>query len=144
MPKVDANTQFLFIDPAGGTDYSSLVCLTSFKFPRKVNVINADSMCGPDKRPGQLDFGDITFDGQTFLIPDTGKISSVDLDALLVNKTTIGWKIAPAVTTPGSESWYGSGFISGLDNNYSLDKVGEFSGSLGVYGVPVHVIEPIS
>lgn len=142
--KVEASTVFLFIDPAGGTDYSSLVCLTNFKFPRKINMINADTMCGPDKKAGTLDIGDITFDGQTFINPSTGEISSVNLHNLLINKTTIGWKIAPAVILPGSETFYGTGVVSGLDNDYSFDKVGSFSGSIGVYGVPVQTIEPIS
>lgn len=142
--KVKASTVFLFVDPAGGTDYNTLVCLTNFKFPKKLSVINADSMCGPDKSPGQLDLGDITFDGQTFIDPATGEISGVNLNTLLINKTTIGWKIAPAVLLPGSESWFGTGFVSGLDDDYSFDKVATFSGSIGIFGTPVQTIEPVS
>lgn len=141
--KVTSATVFLFIDPAGGTSYKTLVCLIGFKFDRKTNIIDAGSMCGPDKSPGAQDV-DITFDGQQMTSPDTGNISNVDLHALWVAKTTIGWKISPAVPNPGSESFHGTGFISGLSSDYAWDKNSTFSGGIGVFGTPVQVITPIS
>lgn len=133
--KVQGGTMLLFIDPAGGTAYSTVVCLTSVGKSDSVNVIDAASACGPDKSPGVLDLS-YTFEGQHLQDPASGKISGTDLRILLRNKTTIGWKIEPVSPTTGDEIESGTGFLSELSSTYAFDSVGTFSGSLQPIGTP--------
>lgn len=138
--KIEAGTMLLHIDPLGGTDYDTVVCLTSVDDNNSLNVIDATTFCGPDKQPGQLDFS-IDFEGQHLLDPNTGKISGASLYDLLINKTTIGWKISPAIPAEGDIIKTGTGFISDLSNSYTLDNPGVFSASIGVQGTPTQTIQ---
>ena len=138
--KVQGGTMLLFIDPAGGTAYDTVVCLTSVGKSDSVNVIDAASACGPDKSPGVLDLS-YTFEGQHLQDPTTDKISGTNLRQLLRSKTTIGWKIAPASPVIGDEIETGTGFISELSSTYAFDSVGTFSGTLQAYGTPTLTIE---
>ena len=138
--KVQGGTMLLFIDPAGGTAYDTVVCLTSVGKSDSVNVIDAASACGPDKSPGVLDLS-YTFEGQHLQDPTTDKISGTNLRQLLRAKTTIGWKIAPASPVIGDEIETGTGFISELSSTYAFDSVGTFSGTLQAYGTPTSTIE---
>lgn len=138
--KVQGGTMLLFIDPAGGTAYDTVVCLTSVGKSDSVNVIDAASACGPDKSPGVLDLS-YTFEGQHLQDPSSDKISGTNLRQLLRNKTTIGWKIAPASPVIGDEIETGTGFISELSSTYAFDSVGTFSGTLQAYGTPTLTIE---
>jgi hypothetical protein len=133
--KVQGGTMLLFIDPAGGTDYDTVVCLTSVGKSDSVNVIDAASACGPDKSPGVLDLS-YTFEGQHLQDPASGKISGTDLRILLRGKTTIGWKIEPVTPVAGDEIESGTGFLSELSSTYAFDSVGTFSGSLQPIGTP--------
>ena len=130
----------LFIDPAGGTAYDTVVCLTSVGKSDSVNVIDAASACGPDKSPGMLDLS-YTFEGQHLQDPDSGKISGTDLRVLLRSKTTIGWKIAPVSVVGGDEIESGTGFFSELSSTYSFDSIGTFSGTLQPIGTPTLTID---
>lgn len=138
--KVQGGTMLLFIDPAGGTDYDTVVCLTSVGKSDSVNVIDAASACGPDKSPGVLDLS-YTFEGQHLQDPASGKVSGTNLRQLLRAKTTIGWKIAPASPVIGDEIEVGTGFISELSSTYAFDSMGTFSGTLQAYGTPTLTIE---
>ena len=138
--KVKGGTMLLFIDPAGGTAYDTVVCLTSVGKSDSVNVIDAASACGPDKSPGVLDLS-YTFEGQHLQDPTSDKISGSNLRQLLRSKTTIGWKIAPASPAIGDEIETGTGFISELSSTYAFDSVGTFSGTLQAYGTPTLTIE---
>lgn len=133
--KVKGGTMLLFIDPAGGTAYSTVVCLTSVGKSDSVNVIDAASACGPDKSPGVLDLS-YTFEGQHLQDPSSGKVSGTDLRILLRNKTTIGWKIEPVTPDDGDEIESGTGFLSELSSTYAFDSVGTFSGTLQPIGTP--------
>jgi hypothetical protein len=138
--KVQGSTMLLFIDPAGGTAYDTVVCLTSVGKSDSVNVIDAASACGPDKSPGMLDLS-YTFEGQHLQDPDSGKISGTDLRVLLRSKTTIGWKIAPVSVVGGDEIESGTGFFSELSSTYSFDSIGTFSGTLQPIGTPTLTID---
>lgn len=133
--KVSGGTMLLFIDPAGGTDYDTVVCLTTVGKTNTVNVIDASSACGPDKSPGTLEIG-YTFEGQHLQDPATGKISGTSLLQLLRAKTTVGWKIAPESPVVGDEIEEGTGYLSELSSTYGYDAVGTFSGGLQPYGTP--------
>lgn len=133
--KVQGGDMLLFIDPTGGDDYSTVVCLTSVGVSDSVGVIDASSACGPDKSPGSLDIS-ISFEGQHLQDPDSLHISGTDLRLLLRSETTIGWKIAPLVPVDGDEIQYGTGYFSELSSTYAFDSVGTFTGTIQPYGTP--------
>lgn len=138
--KVSGGTMLLFIDPAGGTDYDTVVCLTSVGKSNTVNVIDASSACGPDKSPGTIEIS-YSFEGQHLQDPNTGKISGTSLLQLLRDKTTIGWKIAPETPVTGDEIETGTGYLSELSSTYGYDAVGTFTGALQPYGEPVLTVQ---
>lgn len=138
--KVSGGTMLLFIDPAGGTDYDTVVCLTSVGKSNTVNVIDASSACGPDKSPGTIEIS-YSFEGQHLQDPATGKISGTSLLQLLRNKTTIGWKIAPETPVTGDEIEEGTGYLSELSSTYGYDAVGTFTGALQPYGEPTITVQ---
>ena len=125
----------LFIDPAGGTDYSMVVCLTSVGVSDSVSVVDASSACGPDKSPGTLEIS-YSFEGQHLQDPTTGQISGTDLRILLRSETTIGWKLSPETPVDGDEIHTGTGYLSELSSTYAFDSVGVFTGTLQTYGTP--------
>lgn len=133
--KVQGGTMLLFIDPLGGTDYDTVVCLLSVGKEDAVAEIDAASACGPDSSPGQLTLS-YTFEGQHLQDPATGKISGTSLRTLLRNKTTVGFKIAPETPIIGDEIEVGTAYFSALSSNYGLDSVGTFSGTLKPFGTP--------
>ncbi len=138
--KVAGGTMLLFIDPAGGTDYDTVVCLTSVSKSASVSVVDASSACGPDKSPGtiELSYG---FEGQHLQDPATGKISGTSLRQLLMAKTTVGWMIAPESPVTGDEIEEGTGYLSELSSTYAFDSVGTFTGTIQPYGTPTITIQ---
>lgn len=133
--KVAGGTMLLFIDPAGGTSYDTVVCLTSVSKSDSVSVVDASSACGPDKSPGTLELS-YSFEGQHLQDPDSGKVSGTSLRQLLRGKTTIGWKIAPETPVTGDEIESGTGFLSELSSTYAFDSVGTFTGTIQPFGDP--------
>ena len=138
--KVAGGTMLLFIDPAGGTDYDTVVCLTSVSKSATVSVVDASSACGPDKSPGTVELSN-GFEGQHLQDPVTGKISGTSLRQLLLAKTTVGYKIAPETPVTGDEIEVGTGFLSELSSTYSFDSIGTFTGSLNPFGQPTITIQ---
>ena len=132
--KVQGSDMLLFIDPAGGTAYSMVVCLTSLGKSDTVAVVDASSACGPDKSPGTLELS-YTFEGQHLQDP-SGQLSGTDLRILLRNKTEIGWLISPIAPEAGDEIESGVGYLSDLSSTYAFDSVGTFSGTFQPYGLP--------
>ena len=133
--KVAGGTMLLFIDPAGGTAYDTVVCLTSVGKADSVTVVDAASACGPDKSPGTLELS-YSFEGQHLQDPTSGRISGTDLRTLLRGKTIVGWKIAPETPVTGDEIESGTGFLSELSSTYAFDSVGTFTGSIQPQGTP--------
>lgn len=138
--KVQGGTMLLYIDPLGGIDYDTVVCLTSVGKSDSVNVNDAASACGPDNQPGVLQIS-YSFEGQHLQDPNTGKISGTSLRQLLRAKTTVGFKIAPVDPVDGDEIESGTGFFSELSSTYAFDSNGTFSGTLNPYGTPTLTIE---
>jgi len=140
--KVDGGTMLLFIDPSGGTNYDTVVCLTSVGQAMSVQPVDASSACGPDKSPGAIDIS-YTFEGQHLQDPITGQISGTDLRLLLMAEQTVGWKLSPETPVAGDEIQEGTGYLSELSSTYAFDSVGVFTGTLQPYGVPtISVINP--
>lgn len=138
--KVAGGTMLLFIDPAGGTAYDTVVCLTSVSKADSITVVDASSACGPDKSPGTLELS-YAFEGQHLQDPDSGKVSGTSLRQLLRSKTTIGWKIAPESPVTGDEIESGTGFLSELSSTYAFDSVGTFTGTIQPFGDPTLSIQ---
>lgn len=138
--KVNGKDILLFIDPAGGVDYKTIVCLTSNSKKLATATLDAASKCGPDSQPGAQTIS-VDFTGQIVVMPDTGKVSEADLYNLWSNSTTIGWKMGPAAPVEGDVTYSGSGFISDLSDTYDMNGA-TFSGTIGVSGTPVQTITP--
>lgn len=139
--KLSGKNVLLFIDPAGGTSYDTVVCLTNQTWQGTTNTIDATSKCGPDTLPG-TQTNSVTFEGQHLYDPATGTISGVDLFPLWQNQTTIGWKIAPASPVTGDEELSGTGFISELSKNYNQTDPATFSGTLSIIGSTTQTVTP--
>lgn len=130
--KINGTDWLLFMGLDGNT-YNTVVCLTSQTVSRTTAEIDAKSKCGPDKLPGTQDNG-VSFEGQVMADPSTGRISTDDIDDYWRNKTTVYWKVGKAVPVLGDVTYYGTGFISKLDEVGAQDAVVTFSGAIGVYG----------
>lgn len=139
--KIQGGDMLLFIDPNGGTNYDTVVCLTSVSQNDSVQPVDASSACGPDKSPGAVDIS-VTFEGQHLQDPDSGKISGTNLLQLLRAEQTIGWKLSPVSPQAGDEIQEGTGYLSELSSTYSYSEIGVFSGTIQPYGLPTSTIQP--
>jgi len=139
--KIQGSDMLLFIDPTGGTNYDTVVCLTSVSQNDSVQPVDASSACGPDKSPGAVDIS-VTFEGQHLQDPDSGKISGTNLLQLLRAEQTIGWKLSPVSPQAGDEIQEGTGYLSELSSTYSYSEIGVFNGTIQPYGVPTITVQP--
>lgn len=137
---VNGKDILLFIDPAGGTDYKTVVCLTSNSKKLTTAIVDAATKCGPDSKAGTQTVS-VDFTGSVAVDPDADKVSEADLYPLWKNSTTIGWKIGPAVPVAGDVSYTGIGFISDLGDTYDMNGA-TFTGTIAVSGTPTQDIEP--
>jgi len=131
--KINGTDVLLFIGLDGNT-YETVVCLTSESVTRTTNEIDAKSKCGPDKLPGTQD-NQVTFEGQVMADPDSGKTSTDELDDHWREKTTVYFKVGKAVPIVGDVTYYGTGFISKLNEVFAQDAVATFSGAISPYGL---------
>lgn len=139
--KVNGKDILLFIDPAGGTAYKYVVCLTSNSKKVTTSTIDAASKCGPDSSPGATTVT-VDFAGQVVVGNDTTqRISEAQLWKLAVNGTQIGWKQGPAIPVDGDVIYSGKGFISDLGDTYDLTSGGTFTGTLAISGIPEQDIQ---
>lgn len=138
--KISGVDKLLFIDPAGGTDYSLVVCLTSQSLERTTNTIDAASKCGPDKLAGSQEIT-VNFEGQEVVSPDVNRVSEGDLHDLWADKTVIGWKYGVATPTDGDVSYVGTGFISDLSSDSGMDDPSTFTATIGVKGAITKIVE---
>lgn len=116
----------LFIDPAGGTSYDTVVCGRKVGKQATVNSIDAGSSCGPAKLPGTLDIS-FDFEGVVLQSPEADTISATDLRIIMYSKNTIGFKICPEGLVTGDEIESGVGFISDISTDYSYNDVATFT-----------------
>ncbi len=131
--KINGTDVLMFIGLDGVT-YETVICLTSQSVTRTTNEIDAKSKCGPDKLPGTQD-NQVTFEGQVMADPATGTTSTDELDDHWRNMTTIYWKVGKAVPIVGDVTYYGTGFVSKLDEVFAQDAVATFSGAISPYGL---------
>lgn len=126
--EVSGKDILLFIDPAGGTDYDTIVCLLTNSFTGSTDTINSSSKCGTSSSPGPQT-NSVAFEGNYMIDPDTGKISGADLFTLWKNKTNFSWKMGPAIPIADDIVYTGNGFISDITITYP-DGVATFSGTI--------------
>lgn len=130
--EVTGQSIFLFIDAAGGTDYDTLVCLTTKSLNRTTDTINSSTQCGSSSSPGSKS-SDVSFEGNQMVDVDTGRITGSDLHDLWDDQTIFSWKIAPATLDADSVSYTGMGYITSLSDTYG-EGASTFSGTISVSG----------
>jgi len=131
--KISGNDMIVFLSRDGIT-YNTVVCLTSHSFTRGTAIIDAKTMCGPDTLPGAKSNG-LTFEGQILEDPDSGKVSTDELDDYWRNTDTVYWKYGKLVPVDGDETYSGTAFIAKLDISGGMDSPMTFSCELGIYGL---------
>jgi hypothetical protein len=143
MQKITGNNYFLFIDPTGpdGTAFSNIMCLVNFNFAGTTGTTDASSMCGPDVSPGDIT-ATVPFTAQTILDPATGEISAPDVFDLWQNRDSFSWKIGRVTPAAGDITKTGNGFFSAYGENYDLNAVGAFSGTISVQGPITQTVTP--
>ena len=130
--KVNGKDILLFIDPAGGTSYKTLICLTDNSLARSTGIESANSKCGPDSGPGDKTQS-ISFSGQV-VYEATTDLQSSDLHALWSNSTDIGWKMGTATPATGDVVYSGNGWISELTESAPVNGRATFTGTISVTG----------
>lgn len=121
------------IDPANGTNYYLVVCLTSNSLERTSNEIDAGSKCGPATIPGSQTIK-IPFEFQDVLDANNGEISEEVLHPLWQNKTPISWKFGRLIPDEGDVTYTGTGYITQLNTTSGNDALVTTTASLSVNG----------
>jgi predicted secreted protein len=129
----------LKIDPAGGTTYSTVVCLKSFDFNAENAEVDSSSFCESRILPG-LTTTTLDFEGIQLFDPATLKVSGADLFDVLTAKDEIGWQMVPLVPESGDVTRSGKGYIFSLSENYSLNEPCTFTSSIKVAGAVTQTI----
>ena len=129
----------LKIDPTGGVTYETVVCLKSFDFNSEVAEVDASSFCESVILPGLIT-ETIEFEGIQLFDNGAGKQTGVDLYALMLAKTKIGWQIVPLTPTTGDATKSGKGYLFNISENYSLNEPCVFTSSIKVAGATTQTI----
>jgi hypothetical protein len=131
--EVSGHDIWLGIDPAGGTNWVTIVCLTSNGINLSTDTINSSSKCGTSSSPGTQTM-DVPFEGNYMKNPDGTSISGADLFTLAKEKTNFSWIQATLDAIGGSPAqgddiYTGTGFISSLSITFP-DGTATFSGTI--------------
>ena len=123
----------LKIDPAGGTNYDLVVCLTTQSLERTTSVIDAASKCGPYKLPGAQAI-QIPFTFNDVLSASNGEVSETALHPLWAASTVISFYYGPATPAGGDVVYTGKGFIGELKRSDPFNAQSSTSSTLEVQG----------
>ena len=115
----------LFLDPAGGTDYKVVVCLTANNFNRSRNTSETSTFCGTKVSYGP-EVLEVGASGEVILDTSATKTSLEDLDVSFRNNTVVGWKLGETTPTTGSITYTGTGRISQLNLSNSAEGAAQF------------------
>lgn len=137
---IASKAYWLYIDPAGGTDYSNLVCGLNMTFNQTNSASTRQTFCGPKSNPGDQS-STISFNGEIMKDPTTGELSAPDVFTLSNGATTFTWKIQAQNPTDGDATKTGSGFFSSYSETYDSANVAGFSATITVDGDIVQTIE---
>lgn len=135
---VTGNDIILAIDPAGGTNYYLIVCLTSNSLERTTAVIDAGSKCGPSLLPG-VQTVSIPFAFNDMFDTSNGEVSEGDLHPLWASSQTISWKFGKVTPVAGDVTYTGLGYISDLKTTAGLTTPVATTGTISVQGNIVQV-----
>lgn len=117
------------IDPAAGTSYKLVVCLTSNTMTGQLSQLDATSKCGNQWVAGQKFEQTIT--GEGFLIdPDTGSPTNQgfpELFKLYTDRTQFTAKFGKASPTSGEATYSGPAFITNLEETAADDALVKFT-----------------
>lgn len=131
--EISGNDILLQIDPAGGVQYSLVVCLTTNSLERTTQVIDAGSKCGPSKLPGVRSI-QVPFTFNDVLDANSGEISEGDLHNLWQSQTIISWKYGKVTPVAGDVSYTGVGFIGELKSSAAQNSAATTSSTIEVQG----------
>lgn len=138
--QINGNDVFLFIDPAGGTNWSIIVCLTSKSINRTTEKIDSSSQCGTSSGAGSKS-ADVSFEGVLVWDPDAARVSIEELEQLWEDSTVFSWKMATATPVEGDLTRSSTGFLTSLSDTYG-DGNSTFSGTFSVASAISYVTEP--
>ena len=131
--EISGNDILLFIDPAGGTNWDLIVCLTSNSIERTTNEIDAASKCGPNLLPGTQTIK-VNFDFHDVLDTSNGEISEDALHLLWQAKTIISWKFGKTTPLAGDVTYTGTGFLGTLNTTAAQNSPVVTTSSIAVQG----------
>jgi hypothetical protein len=131
--EISGNDLLLFIDPAGGTNWDLVVCLTSNSIARTTNEIDAASKCGPNLLPGTQSIK-INFDFHDVLDTNNGEVSEGALHPLWAAKTIVSFKFGKVSPAAGDVTYTGTGFIGGLTLTAAQNSPVVVQGTIAVQG----------
>ncbi len=131
--EISGNDLLLFIDPAGGTTWDLIVCLTSNSIERTTNEIDAASKCGPNLLPGTQSIK-INFDFHDVLDTANGELSEEQLHVLWAAKTIISFKFGKAIPAAGDVTYTGTGFLGSLNMTAAQNSPVVVTSSIAVQG----------
>ena len=127
--EINGRDVIVMIDPAGGSSYVNVVCLTSNTITNTLTELDASSKCGNKFIQGQK--FDSTITGEGFVIdPDTGTPTDKgynDLYTLFKNRSIVGIKFGKAAPTTGDAVYTGTAFITQLEQVAADDELVTFS-----------------
>lgn len=138
--EIKGGEYWLMIDPAGGTDYTNLVCLTDHDINLTNSTQTKQTYCGPLSVPGDQS-QNISFNAVIIRNPDSGRMSAPDIYTLAQNKTTFSWKSAAIAPINGDVTKTGKGYFSSYREGYSAADLASFSATLQVDGLVTQTIE---
>lgn len=134
MSEVNGSSYIVAIDPAGGTTYKLIVCLTSNTLTTGITELDASSKCSPSGKwiPGTKI--DQTISGQANLLdPDTGTPTNIgfpELYSLMVQGTIVTCKFGKVSPTTGEATYAGTAFITKCEEIAPFDGLITFSFTL--------------
>jgi len=130
---LNGNDIVLALDPAGGTNYTLLVCLESNSIASTTAVIDASSKCGPYKLPGITD-NKVALALVDWVDTTNTELSSYDLFQLQQAKTTVGWKYGKVSPAAGDVTYTGVGFLANWNNVSAQNQAVKTTCDLEVQG----------
>lgn len=138
---VNGKDMIFMIDPANGSYYDLVVCLTSNSYERSSAVIEASSKCGTRQLPGTKT-RTIQIEGEVEFESGAGRMSEADLNTLFENDTPFGWLFGPETPIAGDVYYTGvDAILSNLTISAPTDGAATFSGTVQLNGVPVQITE---
>lgn len=134
MPEVNGSNIIVAIDPAGGSTYKLIVCLTANTITTSITELDAGSKCNPAGKyiPGTKIDQTISGEGN-LLDPDTGiptNIGFPELYSLLTNGTIVTVKFGKVSPSTGEAIYTGSAFITQVEQVAPFDELVTFTFTL--------------